>query len=155
MKSLLWKALFAFLVLPGLVAFAIPLLAFERPPLTSMSIPGAVIAAVGVVLLLWCVGEFYVNGKGTLAPWAPPRHLVTTGLYRFSRNPMYVGVLLILVGCAVGFRSRALSLYAVAVAIAFQLRVVSHEEPWLERTFGDTWPRYKAAVPRWFKVPLT
>ena len=149
------KALFAFLVLPGVVAFAIPLLLLAPPLPAPFSTSGAAIVAAGIVLLLWCVGEFYVNGKGTLAPWSPPRHLVTTGLYRFSRNPMYVGVLVILAGWAAGFRSLALAIYAVIVAIAFHLRVLQHEEPWLERTFGGAWQRYRAAVPRWLRLPLT
>jgi protein-S-isoprenylcysteine O-methyltransferase Ste14 len=149
------KALFAFLVLPGIVAFVFPLLLLAPSSLSPLSTSGAVVVAAGIVLLLWCVGEFYVNGKGTLAPWSPPRHLVTTGLYRFSRNPMYVGVIVILIGWAIGFRSPDLAIYAVVVAIAFHLRVRSHEEPWLERTFGDAWRRYKAAVPRWFGLPLT
>jgi protein-S-isoprenylcysteine O-methyltransferase Ste14 len=105
--------------------------------------------AAGVGLLLWCVREFYVTGRGTLAPWAPPQELVETGPYRFSRNPMYIAVLLLLCGWALGFRSRTLVLYAVTVMFAFQLRVVLYEEPWLARTHGETWTLYKARVPRW------
>ena len=103
----------------------------------------------GIVGLFACVRAFYVEGRGTLAPWSPPKHLVVSGLYRYSRNPMYVSVVLILWGWAAGFHSRALAIYVAAVMVAFHLRVVFGEEPWLARTHGEAWHRYKAAVPRW------
>jgi protein-S-isoprenylcysteine O-methyltransferase Ste14 len=145
---LFWKALCAFLVLPGIVAFAVPLLLL-KPADTAPWWPGAIIIAVGAALLLRCVREFYVAGRGTLAPWSPPKSLVITGPYRWSRNPMYVGVLLVLLGWAACFQSRALLLYGLAVAIAFHVRVVVAEEPWQARTFGEDWTRYKAHTPRW------
>src|SRR4051812_40676516 len=133
MNWLFAKSVFAFLVLPGTVAFAIPLLliAPQRPFDTGASL---LPLTAGVLLLLWCVRGFYVEGRGTLAPWAPPRRLVSTGLYRFSRNPMYVGVLLILVGWATGFHSQSLGVYAGIVAVAFHLRVVLFEEPTLAKS---------------------
>ena len=100
-------------------------------------------------MLLWCVRDFYVAGKGTLAPWAPPRHLVVVGLYRWSRNPMYISVSVILLGWAIAYQSRALLIYALALFVMFHLRVVFGEEPWLARTHGDEWLRYRARVPRW------
>ena len=103
-----------------------------------------------MVLLFWCVRDFYVAGKGTLAPWAPPKRLVTQGLYRFSRNPMYLSVLLILAGWALMFSSRTLWVYAVVIAIAFHLRVVLGEEPWLAQTHGEEWTAYRSKVSRWF-----
>jgi protein-S-isoprenylcysteine O-methyltransferase Ste14 len=90
-----------------------------------------------------------VAGRGTLAPWSPPRHLVTSGLYQYSRNPMYVAVTLVLAGWTVGYESRALATYLAVVVVAFHLRVVFYEEPWLERTFGAEWRDYAARVPRW------
>ena len=74
--------------------------------------------------------------------------LVLSGPYCVSRNPMYVAVLLILCGWAVGFESRTLAVYAICVALAFHLRVVWNEEPFLART-QSAWPSYKARVPRW------
>ncbi len=143
------RALVAFLVLPGVVAFAVPLI-WLRAEHAQLAHPvGAVLLAIGVVGLLWCVRDFYVRGKGTLAPWAPPQHLVVVGLYRWSRNPMYVSVALILLGWAVTFASTGLLLYAVAVVVAFHLRVVLGEEPWLARTHGSRWQDYARDVPRW------
>jgi protein-S-isoprenylcysteine O-methyltransferase Ste14 len=102
-----------------------------------------------VILLLWCVRDFYVVGKGTLGPWDPPRNLVVTGLYKLSRNPMYIAVVLILIGWAMVFRAQALWMYAAAVALAFHVRVVLFEERYLSRTHGEEFTRYKARVGRW------
>jgi hypothetical protein len=69
--------------------------------------------AAGVTLLIWCARAFLLSGEGTLAPWDPPRHLVTTGPYAVSRNPMYVAVFLILIGWAIAFASWPLLGYAL------------------------------------------
>lgn len=147
----LGSALAAFLVLPGTVAFLVPWLL--HPAATSFHPDAAPLLAGGVAVLLWCVRDFYLAGRGTLAPWAPPRHLVTVGLYRWSRNPMYVGVLLVLCAWALAYRSATLWAYAAVVAIAFHLRVVLAEEPWLARTFGDAWSAYRGRVSRWLPWP--
>ncbi len=120
-----------------------------RPPGATFRPIGFAPLGVGIVLLLWCIRDFYVVGKGTLAPWAPPERLVIVGLYRVTRNPMYVAVLLILFGWALGFASRGLWMYAAIVAIVFHLRVVLQEEPWLTRRHGEAYAAYKARVPRW------
>jgi len=106
---MLWRALFAFLVLPGIVAFAFPLaLLGERLNTFSPRPLGLLSLFAGVIVLVWCTVVFYVSGRGTLAPWSPPQQLVVVGPYRFSRNPMYVGVTLILSGWAVLFWSPTL-----------------------------------------------
>ena len=110
---------------------------------------GLPLIALGTAALLWCVRDFYHSGKGTLAPWAPPRELVVVGLYRYSRNPMYVAVTLILLGWAATFWSFGLLLYALGVLVAFHLRIVLGEEPWLARTHGERWDRYVRQVRRW------
>jgi protein-S-isoprenylcysteine O-methyltransferase Ste14 len=151
MNGLLPKAALAFLILPGTVGFAVPLLLIA--PRAPLDIPAAVVPlTLGAVVLLWCVRDFYVSGRGTLAPWDPPRGLVMTGLYRYSRNPMYVGVILILCGWAAGFRYWPLAAYAAVVAAAFHLRVLLYEEPMLEKSFGQQWEHYKRRVPRWIGV---
>jgi len=152
-NQLFWQAVLAFLVLPGIVAFVVPVLLLASGgsgPI--LDVLGLVPFALGLVLLLWCVRDFYVRGRGTLVPWAPPQELVVTGLYRFSRNPMYIAVTLVLCGWALGFRSRSVAIYALAVMVAFHLRVVFSEEPWLARTHGNQWLRYKAHVPRWIRL---
>jgi protein-S-isoprenylcysteine O-methyltransferase Ste14 len=144
------RALFAFIAMPGIVAFAIPAVWLWRRNQLSLEHPlGLLLLAVGTAGLLWCVRDFYVEGKGTLAPWAPPQELVVVGLYRYSRNPMYVCVLLTLLGWAASFASMGLFTYTLLVAIAFHLRVVLGEEPWLSQTHGASWQIYKRQVPRW------
>jgi protein-S-isoprenylcysteine O-methyltransferase Ste14 len=137
---MLWPAIFAFLALPGIVAFAVPLmLAHDHfKPLRAWTI-GLLPLLGGIFLLLYCVREFYVAGRGTLAPWAPPRHLVTSGPYRYSRNPMYIGVATILIGWSIFFHSRLLAIYALCVVIGFHIRVLYFEEPWANRNFTDQW----------------
>ena len=150
--GLLLRALIAFLALPGVFAILLPLLVF-RPDDQPFHAAGVLPLAVGTALLLWCVRDFYVAGKGTLAPWTPPRHLVEVGLYRFSRNPMYLSVMMMLIGWALAFRSPGMWGYVAGMALAFHLRVVAAEEPWLARTHGDAWQRYRNRVPRWlFRV---
>lgn len=149
-RNLFWRALFAFLVLPGMVGFVVPWLL--RPQATEFRVTGLPVLALGIVMLLWCVRDFYVAGRGTLAPWSPPKNLVVVGLYRWSRNPMYVAVLTILCGWAIAFGSRGLWIYAALIAVAFHLRVVLGEEPWLASTHGRAWTDYRARVPRWFGI---
>jgi protein-S-isoprenylcysteine O-methyltransferase Ste14 len=110
---------------------------------------GLVPAALGVAIYLWCAWDFAFAGQGTPAPYDAPRLLVTRGLYRIIRNPMYVGVSLILAGEAVLFGSWALWVYAALVLSLFHLRVVYFEEPTLRRMFGAAYDAYCKAVPRW------
>lgn len=145
------RALFAFLALPGMVALLIPAIIGMRELNTGGQFApiGLLPLAAGFALLLWCVRDFYVSGKGTLAPWSPPRHLVTVGLYRYSRNPMYLAVTMMLAGWAVCFWSPVLAIYTGSVIVGFHLRVVFGEEPWLARTHGAAWDEYQRKVPRW------
>jgi len=148
------RAVLAFIALPGIVAFAVPALLLwseltARTPRTIGLIP----FITGVFMLGWCVRDFYVAGKGTLAPWDPPRNLVIVGLYRISRNPMYIAVSLVLIGWTVSYGSLTLALYTLAVMVVFELRVIFGEEPWLERAHQDEWRRYAARVPRWLVPP--
>jgi protein-S-isoprenylcysteine O-methyltransferase Ste14 len=145
-----WSAVIAFLALPGTVAFLVPWLL--RPRATPARPAGLSLLAVGSALLLWCVRDFYIAGRGTLAPWQPPERLVMIGLYRVSRNPMYLAVLIILAGWAQTFASSVLWIYAGVVAVAFHLRVIVGEEPWLAQTHPADWASYRAHVPRWLGI---
>lgn len=150
-RLLLLRAVAAFLALPGVVALLVPLLIAS--PAIRDGVPFRWVALVplllGFGLLIWCVRLFLVQGKGTLAPWAPPRQIVVSGPYAFTRNPMYVAVIVMLIGWAIGFHSWALLVYAMVVLVAFHLRVRLGEEPWLADTYHDKWARYAAHVPRW------
>jgi protein-S-isoprenylcysteine O-methyltransferase Ste14 len=147
---MLLRALAAFVALPGMVAFVLPIwigTSTGRP--VRYLVPASVLLGGGTFLLLWCVREFYLAGRGTLAPWDPPKHLVMSGPYRISRNPMYLGVDLILAGWCTLWNSRALIIYSALFMIGFHLRVVLVEEPWARRRFEAEWDAYRARVPRW------
>ena len=144
------RALGAFLVLPGMAAGLIPALIFFFDPWREGGLSvGYLFTGLGLFLLLWCVRDFYVAGKGTLAPWDPPRSLVIVGLYGYVRNPMYISVLMILAGwCLVG-SSVLLVVYSFLMAVMFHLRVTRNEEHWLAREFPEDWSRYSQSVDRW------
>jgi protein-S-isoprenylcysteine O-methyltransferase Ste14 len=144
------RAFIAFLALPGMVAGVIPALLVhaEGDRLAGWAF-GFVFLGLGLVLLLWCIRDFFVAGRGTLAPWDPPKHLVVVGLYRLVRNPMYIAVVTMVFGWSMIAGSRLLSLYGVLLAVGFHLRVVISEEPWLHRQFGAEWLEYSASVARW------
>jgi protein-S-isoprenylcysteine O-methyltransferase Ste14 len=109
--------------------------------------------AVGVAVVLWCEWDFATFGRGTPFPLDAPKQLVARGLYRFVRNPMYVGVLLAILGQALWFESAATLWYAMVAALFFHLFVVFYEEPTLRRKFGESYAQYAKAVPRWMPKP--
>ena len=99
---MLARALLAVLVLSEVFAGLLPRILASVDPWRSQGWAlGMVVLGGGLVVLLWCVRDFYVSGRGTLAPWNPPKRLVVVGLYRFTRNPMYIGVLMVVGGWAV------------------------------------------------------
>jgi protein-S-isoprenylcysteine O-methyltransferase Ste14/pimeloyl-ACP methyl ester carboxylesterase len=148
--TLLARAVLAFLVLPGVVAFAVPLMLLWPGVRDASPHPmGLLPFGAGVALLLWATRDFLVRGRGTLAPWDPPRALVSSGPYRYSRNPMYVAVVGILIGWSLAYRSLTLAAYTLVVMLLFHLRVVFAEEPFLARTQRDDWARYRRRAPRW------
>ena len=147
---LLIRALIAFLALPAVLGGLVPwlLLPNDRWRTRGTSF-GWALLALGAGILLSCVRDFYVTGRGTLAPWDPPKRLVIVGLYRFMRNPMYVGVLGFVAACSLLTGSPLLAAYTFGLWIAFHLRVVLYEEPVLARQFPDDWAHYRSAVNRW------
>jgi protein-S-isoprenylcysteine O-methyltransferase Ste14 len=104
---------------------------------------------LGALMIVCSVRDLTVAGKGTPAPFAPPRQFVGKGLYRFMRNPLYAGDLLVLMGEVLLFESVILSVYALLLLGVFHLFVVLYEEPTLTRKFGEPYERYRRAVPRW------
>ncbi len=110
---------------------------------------GAVLAATGVAIALWCVRDFAVAGRGTPAPFDPPTQLVVRGLYRYVRNPMYVGVLSVIAGWSLLYRSAAVAEYGAIVWLLFTVFVVAVEEPMLKRRFGASYEAYCRSAGRW------
>jgi len=113
-------------------------------------IAGMAIGAAGAAIALWCILTFVSIGKGTPAPFDPPRRLVIRGPYRFVRNPMYIGAALALAGAALFYGSLPILGYAVAFSAATHLLVVSYEEPALRRSFGPEYDEYSRQVRRWW-----
>ncbi len=139
------------IVVPGTVAVYVPLLLVQDGSIRSISLAllGFTVVIVGGAIYAWCVWDFATFGRGTPAPIDAPKKLVVRGLYRFTRNPMYVGVLTVILGWAILFQSFALILYAVVVWTCFQAFIVLYEEPHLRRVFGAQYDAYRRHVPRW------
>lgn len=110
---------------------------------------GLSLATLGAVLALWCIATFIFVGRGTPAPFDPPRRLVTRGPYRFVRNPMYLGAGSVLAGAALYYRSLPLLAYVCVFFIVTHLFVVIYEEPTLAREFGQEYESYRQRVGRW------
>ena len=151
-KLFLKSALFAIL-LPGTVTVIVPSLILFHGHIAFPSNPSSFVAllplVVGISVLLRCIWDFAVSGRGTLAPVDPPKDLVVRGFYRYVRNPMYVGVLLILFSEAWLFSSRMLLLYAIGSFVTVHSFVLLYEEPYLRRKFGDAYVSYCQRVHRW------
>jgi protein-S-isoprenylcysteine O-methyltransferase Ste14 len=110
---------------------------------------GMIVFALGAAIYFRCAWEFAVHGLGTPAPIAPTKYLVITALHRYVRNPMYVGVALVILGQALVFRSLHLVEYAALMLLIAHLFVVFYEEPTLHRQFGESYDEYRRSVPRW------
>ena len=153
---LLLRSVLFTIVVPGAVVVWLPF-AFI---LSSATIAGirwtpatyaaALLISIGAVVMLWCIGDFMIAGRGTLAPVDPPSLLVRNGLYRYVRNPMYCGVLLVLLGEVALFRSLALLMYTAVWFLVINLVIVFSEEPALRRRFDGSYEDYCRSVGRWW-----
>jgi protein-S-isoprenylcysteine O-methyltransferase Ste14 len=150
---LLLRNLFWTIVIPGAATIYLPSLILGPTPfpksweiLQWLALP---VAVTGTVILLYCIVTFGIAGRGTLSPLDAPRHLVVRGLYRYVRNPMYCGVLLILLAEDAFFMSSALLQYTAGWVMFIHLFVVFYEEPALRRRFGDSYDDYSRVVRRW------
>jgi protein-S-isoprenylcysteine O-methyltransferase Ste14 len=155
----LLKTLLFTIVAPGAVTILVPFLLLPAnpwPPLSSaglIQLFGLIPMTIGATIYFRCAWDFTFTGKGTPAPIDPPKELVAKGLYQYVRNPMYVGVLLILLGEAWFFGSSSLLGYAAIVFVCFHLFVLLYEEPALKRRFGESYRRYCGTTPRWIPSP--
>jgi protein-S-isoprenylcysteine O-methyltransferase Ste14 len=122
-----------------------------RPDVLGVpQILGMAIAGFGAAIALWCIFTFAVIGKGTPAPFDPPRRLVIRGPYRFVRNPMYIGAGLALAGAALFYGSVPLFVYCGVFFVMTGIFVQLYEEPTLRRTFGKEYEAYCGHVQRWW-----
>lgn len=154
LASIIGSAVFL-VIAPGTVAVLVPRWISGwrlSPPLlgfVAFRVIGVLLAVCGAVGLLDSFARFAIQGLGTPAPPMPTKHLVVSGLYRYVRNPMYVGVFSMIVGQGLLFGNVRVLRYGVAVGIAFALFVILYEEPTLRRTFGPEYDEFCAHVPRW------
>ncbi len=152
---MLWLRTVLFTILvPGTELVLLPLVVVflglgPRIELGSARYSGVAPLLVGLVMILRCFADFVRHGRGTPAPYDPPRELVVAGLYRYVRNPQYVGVVLVVVGEALLSGMVVLVGYAAVLAIGYHFFVTHYEEPTLEQLFGEPYARYREAVPRW------
>ena len=149
------RHLLSILLLPFTVTIVVPATLLRNEPAPSLtlgSFGGLLLIAVGLTLVALTIHHFATLGKGTLAPWDPPRHLVVRGIYRHVRNPMISGVLLVVVGESLLFESGAVGLWAVTVFAINAVYSPLVEEPGLLARFGEDYRVYKQHVPRW--LPL-
>ena len=151
---LLLRSIFFTILQPGTVAVLIPYWLISSGgsgvvsdhPLRYLGLPLIIIGAAG---LLWCVWEFFSAGRGTISPVDPPKHLVVRGLYRYVRNPMYVLVVIVLLGEAIFFNSVPVLIEAGVFIVLASLFVMLYEEPYLRRRFGESYESYSQTVGRW------
>ena len=148
------KNLLFTLLVPGTVAIYLPCSLARALPAAPLiwrlaSLP---FFALGAAAYAWCVWDFATAG-GTPAPIDAPKRLVVRGLYRHTRNPMYVAVLTTILGWVVRHRTAGLVLYAAVVWLCFQTVIVFYEEPHLARVFGADYAAYRTTVGRWLRRP--
>lgn len=150
-RTLVYATLFIGFLLLYLPARLLNATGIHQPAhFAALEMTGLLIGTLGALIALSCVVTFISIGKGTPAPFDPPRRLVIRGPYRFLRNPMYLGAALALAGAALVYHSLALFAYAAAFLLCFHLFVLLYEEPHLRRTFGIDYAAYCARIHRWW-----
>jgi protein-S-isoprenylcysteine O-methyltransferase Ste14 len=150
--ALLKTAIFTIFV-PGTVAGYLPWTLKGGAPAAARGIEeGAAISVIAIGIAIYLYTAFWgfaLIGGGTPAPIAPTRILVVKGLHRYVRNPMYIGLALVIAGQAWLFHSRHIAIYLGCVLVIVNFFVLFYEEPTLRKQFGEEYERYRASVPRW------
>lgn len=142
------------LLVPGVVVVFIPVYVITHAPvaISPTTLLSGLMLLIGVIIYMWCIWDFANVGRGTPAPIDPPKTLVMRGLYKYTRNPMYLGVLCIISGWALLFQSLNIVIYAVCVATCFHLFILLYEEPHLKHIFGPSYEQYCSQVRRWIPI---
>ena len=147
------------ILVPSILHLVIPYLILQCtsgvtfPQIGLIEVISIIAAAAGIVMVVWVSVIFVSRGKGTAVPLLPPIEFVPIGLYRFVRNPMYVGLLVVIVAEALFFRSIWLLVYVFLLWLAVHSYVVLIEEPDLGRRFGNGYEEYRMETPRWIPRP--
>ena len=155
---MLLRHLFAVAALPFVMTVVIPVWLARRDhvsvspastvPLLLAQLAGMLLIVVGIILFASTVQRFATEGKGTLAPWDPPRKLVVHGPYRHVRNPMISGVLIIILGEALALLPASHFWWFLTFFAINAVYIPLFEEPMLQRRFGDSYTQYRRHVPR-------
>jgi len=145
------KQIFSF-ILPVIVLIIVPVWVEKNWEihLSSYLFGGVILVLLGLTLMVITISSFIRIGKGTLAPWAPPKKLIIKGPYRYVRNPMIIGVLAVLAGEALAAWSKNILIWAGEFFIINVFYFIVYEEPNLERRFGEQYRKYKKNVSMWF-----
>ena len=149
-RAIIYAILFISLVLIYIPSRFLLWIGFEQPESMGIQqLAGIIISLAGIALALWCVFAFASLGKGTPAPFDPPKRLVVRGPYRFSRNPMYIGAGIALIGAAMYYNSWVLIIYTIVLFFIVSGFIRWYEEPVLRRTFREEYDAYCRRVGRW------
>jgi protein-S-isoprenylcysteine O-methyltransferase Ste14 len=153
-RAATYSSLFIGLLLIYLPGQVLSSAGIDRPAVIGVwQVVGMLLGACGAAVTLACILTFVSVGRGTPAPFDPPRRLVVQGPYRFVRNPMYLGAGLALTGAALFYQSPRLFAYAGAFLAITHLFVVIYEEPTLQRSFDGEYEAYCKQVGRWWPKP--
>src|SRR3989339_1145564 len=142
--GLIFFVLFPYLFILLNDYFSLPVFAND----TAM-VMGGILGLLGLGLVAYCSGLFLIVGKGTPAPIEPPKKLVVSGLYKYTRNPIYIGYFMILLGEFLFFGHFLLLIYFFLAIIGINMYVIFHEEPILKKRFGKNYEEYLEKIPRW------
>ena len=150
-RAITYATLFTGLVLVFLPAQVLSQAGVARPAgFGAAQLAGMIVGAAGAFVAVWCILTFVFVGRGTPAPFDPPRRLVVRGPYRYVRNPMYLGAGLALAGAALFYEAGVLWAFAGGFLALMHLMVVLYEEPTLRQTFGGDYDTYRRQVRRWW-----
>ncbi len=153
------------ILVPGIITGYVPYLLCNDKgsfDIGFLKYSGFVLVFAGVVFYLWSALSFFIQGKGTPAIWftrilkfligEEPQKMVSSGLYKISRNPMYTGVIFIVTGESLLFESKNILLYSLFLILFFNVVVVFIEEPHLRKKFGKDYDEYLQKTSRWFTL---
>lgn len=149
-RAVTYSALFIGLLLVYLPNRILSSAGIRRPAIGTWQVAGMLVGVCGAALAIACILTFVSVGRGTPAPFDPPRRLVVRGPYRFVRNPMYVGAGLALTGAALFYQSIPLLAYAGVFLVLLHFFVIFYEEPTLRETFDGDYEMYREQVGRWW-----
>lgn len=154
------KTILATIFVPGTACILVPYLILRatnatiKRPTSPAQVIAILVILSGIYMIVWVSTTFVRQGRGTPVPVEPPTRLIIKGLYRYVRNPMYVGAVLVVLGEALYFRSIWLLVYAIAIWAMLHAALLVFEERQLKERFGPDYEQYLRAVPRWIpKIP--